>query len=181
MKLTAQDLDTNSVPVVLSSDQWPHEDDQQISKASDEGNDPDGHSQHHVGQQVLQGRDAVSVGLTGAHVGRVRAVLERLEIAGRRTEEEEGCEAARAKSEVLVCLHVGEVRHGQEHLCFDIRNLYPLQSPIGQKEHYTWCSVCECVCVCVSSQGLKMNQVVKVTGVNAEERVVRDISANIKP
>lgn len=87
--------------VVLSSDQRPHEDDQEITKASDEGNDPDGHSQQVVGQQVLEGRDAVSIGLTGPDVGRVRAVLECLEIAGKRTEEEDGRGAARVRSEIL--------------------------------------------------------------------------------
>lgn len=90
VSLTAQDFDASSVLVVLSSDQWPHADDQEITKASDEGNDPDGHSQHDVGQQVLKGRDAISIGFTGTDMGRIRAVLECLEIAGRRTEEKDG-------------------------------------------------------------------------------------------
>lgn len=88
--------------VVLSLDQRPHEDDQEITEASDEGDDPDEHSQHHVGQQVLEGRDAVRIGLTGPDVGRVRAVLECLEIAGRRTGEEDGSGAARVRSELLI-------------------------------------------------------------------------------
>lgn len=95
--LTAQDFDASSMLVVLRSDQWPHADDQQITKASDEGNDPDGHSQHHVSQQVLKGRNTIRIGLTGTDMGRIRAVLECLEIAGRRREEEDGGATTRAR------------------------------------------------------------------------------------
>lgn len=79
--LTAEDFDAGGVQVVLGPDQGPHADDEQVAEAGDEGHDPDGHAQHHVGQQVLDGRDAVRVGLARADVGRVGAVLERVEVA----------------------------------------------------------------------------------------------------
>lgn len=67
-------------------------------------------------------------------MGRVRAVLECLEIAGR-TEEEDGGGTTRARYSSKVCIHVGEVLHGQEHLCFNFRDFYPLQSPAGRRDH----------------------------------------------
>ena len=66
---------------VLGAYQRPHADDEQVSDAGDDGHDPDGHPQHTVGQQVLEGREPVRVGLAGADMGRIRAVLERFEIA----------------------------------------------------------------------------------------------------
>lgn len=72
--------------VVLGADERAHADDKEVAEAGEEGDDPDGHAQNQVGQQVLEGRDAVRFGHTGPHVRRVRAVLEVLEVSERRQE-----------------------------------------------------------------------------------------------
>lgn len=84
MLLTAEDLDTGSMQVVLSSYQRPHTNDQDVTKASNESHKPDRNPQHYVGKQVLKGRDAIRVGLTGPDMRCIGAVLEFLKIAGRK-------------------------------------------------------------------------------------------------
>lgn len=68
--------------VVLRSDTRPHSNDKDVSEAGDEGHDPHRYPQHHVGQQVLERRDPIRVGLALSDVRRVGAVLEILKISG---------------------------------------------------------------------------------------------------
>ena len=81
--------------LVLRADVGAHADDEEVPQAGGGGDHPDEDPQHHVGQQVLQGGDAVGVGLTAADVRRIAAVLEPLEVAeeeggGRSRVEEQG-------------------------------------------------------------------------------------------
>lgn len=59
----------------------PHADDTEVAQAGDAGDDPDKDTQDDVGQEVLEGGDAVGVGFAAAHVGSRAAVLELLEVA----------------------------------------------------------------------------------------------------
>ena len=79
--LTAEGNDAHGMEFVLWSDVGPHADDEDIAEACGGGDDPNEDPQHDVGQQVLEGRDAVRVGFAAAHVGSVAAVLELLEVA----------------------------------------------------------------------------------------------------
>lgn len=52
-------------------------------------------------------------------------------------------------------VHVCEILHRQEHLCLDVWDIDPLQSPM-EKEHFSklhhinaWIAYCVCMCVCV--------------------------------
>ena len=56
-----------------------HED---VAGAREEGDEPDTHAVHRPVEQVADGRESVSAGLTHPHLGRVAAVLERPEVAG---------------------------------------------------------------------------------------------------
>lgn len=67
--------------LVLRSDVRAHADDKDVAEAGDSGDHPNENPQHNVGQQVLQGRDAISVGFAAAHVRSVATVLEFLEVA----------------------------------------------------------------------------------------------------
>lgn len=69
---------------VLGADVGAHADDKDVAEAGGGRNDPNEDPQHDVGQQVLEGRDAVRVGLTAADVRSVAAVLELLKITGKR-------------------------------------------------------------------------------------------------
>lgn len=60
-----------------------HADDEDVPDAGGGRHHPDEHPQHDVGQQVLEGRDAVGVGFAAAHVRSVAAVLELPEVAVR--------------------------------------------------------------------------------------------------
>lgn len=66
---------------VLRPDVRAHADDKDVSEAGGGRNHPDEDPQHDVGQQVLEGRDAISVGFAAAHMWSVAAVLEFLKIA----------------------------------------------------------------------------------------------------
>lgn len=66
---------------VLGSDVRAHADDEDVAEAGGGGDHPDEDPQHDVGQQVLEGRDAVGVGFAAAHMRSVAAVLEFLEVA----------------------------------------------------------------------------------------------------
>lgn len=67
--------------LVLRSDVRAHADDEDVAKAGGGRDHPHEDPQHDVGQQVLEGRDAVSVGFAAAHMRSVAAVLELLEVA----------------------------------------------------------------------------------------------------
>jgi len=69
------------VEFVLGPDVRAHADDEDVAEASGGRDHPHEDPQHDVGQQVLEGRDAVRVGFAAAHVRRVAAVLELLEVA----------------------------------------------------------------------------------------------------
>lgn len=144
--LTAEDFDAGSVQVVLSTNQRPHADDKEVTKAGDEGHDPHRHPQHHVSEQVFEGRDAIRVGFTGPDVRRIGAVLELLKIAGRKRavagkkKKERKIVKQYHKEEMkkhvgysgmivrvfVLNIHVGEVLHGKKHLSLDIWDLNPL-------------------------------------------------------
>lgn len=81
--LTAEDFDASSMQVVFSPYERPHADDQEVTKAGDEGHHPHRHPQHYVSQQVLKRRDAIRVGLTRSDVRCIRTVLELLKVSGR--------------------------------------------------------------------------------------------------
>lgn len=46
-------------------------------------------------------------------------------------------------------VHVGEVLHRQEHLCLNLWNLYPLQSPMANMIFHKCAILFVCVCVSV--------------------------------
>lgn len=81
MGLTAEGDDAHGVEFVLWADVGAHADDEDVAEAGGGGDDPDEDPQNNVGQQVLEGRDAVSVGLAAAHMRSVAAVLEFLKVA----------------------------------------------------------------------------------------------------
>lgn len=66
---------------VLWADVRAHADDEDVAKAGGGRDHPDKDPQHDVGQQVLEGRDAVCVGFAAAHMRSVATVLEFLEVA----------------------------------------------------------------------------------------------------
>lgn len=80
-RLTAERDDAHGVQLVLRSDVRAHADDEDVAEAGGGRHHPDEDPQHDVGQQVLEGGDAVGVGLAAAHMGGVAAVLELLEVA----------------------------------------------------------------------------------------------------
>lgn len=82
--LTAEGDDAHGMEFVLRPDVRAHADDEDVAEAGGGGDHPDEDPQHDVGQQVLEGRDAVRVGLAAAHVRGVAAVLEFLEVAAAR-------------------------------------------------------------------------------------------------
>lgn len=84
--LTAEGDDAHGVQLVLWADVWAHANDEDVADAGGGGHHPHEDPQHDVGQQVLEGRDAVRVGLTAAHVRRIAAVLELLEVAAAKGE-----------------------------------------------------------------------------------------------
>lgn len=83
-QLTAQGFDGHGVLAVLRGHEGAHADDEEVAEAGDAGDDPDEDAQDDVGQEVLEGGDAVGVGLAAAHMGRGAAVLELLEVAAGR-------------------------------------------------------------------------------------------------
>lgn len=85
--LTAQDFDASCMQIVLGSYQWPHADDKEVTKARDEGHDPDRNPQHLVSQQVLKRWYAICVGLTGPDMRCIGAVLELLKVSDRDKEQ----------------------------------------------------------------------------------------------
>lgn len=130
--LTAEDLDAGGMQAVLSTYQWPHADDQDVPKASNERHEPDWNPQHNAGKQVLKGRDAIGVGLAGPDVRCEGAVLEFLEVAGWNKGADVPWEKDNAEHMCIkiITVHMGEVLHGQEHLCLNVWNLYSLQSTV---------------------------------------------------
>lgn len=86
--LTAEGDDAHGVQLVLGADVRAHANDKDVADAGGGGHHPHEDPQHDVGQQVLEGRDAVRVGLTAAHVRRIAAVLELLEVAAATGERE---------------------------------------------------------------------------------------------
>lgn len=87
--LTAKGDDAHGVQLVLRADVRAHANDEDVADAGGGGHHPHEDPQHDVGQKVLEGRDAVGVGLAAAHVRRIAAVLELLEVTygGRRERE----------------------------------------------------------------------------------------------
>ncbi len=81
MWLTAEGDDAHGMEFVLWSDVRAHADDEDVAEAGGGRDHPDEDPQHDVGQQVLEGRDAVGVGFAAAHMRSVAAVLEFLEVA----------------------------------------------------------------------------------------------------
>lgn len=79
--LTAEGDDAHGVQLVLWADVRAHADDEDVAEAGGGGHHPDEDPQHDVGQQILKGRDAVSVRFAAAHVWSIAAVLELLEVA----------------------------------------------------------------------------------------------------
>lgn len=88
-QLTAEGDDAHGVQLVFGADVRAHADDEDVAKAGGGRHHPHKDPQHDVGQQVLEGRDAVSVGLAAAHVRRVAAVLELLKVAATTDERDE--------------------------------------------------------------------------------------------
>lgn len=82
--LTAEGFDGHGVVLVFRGDAGTQADHKHVSKADNECHNPDEHPQNDVGQQVLEGGDAVSVGLAAPHVRGVATVLETLEITERK-------------------------------------------------------------------------------------------------
>lgn len=78
--LTAEGFDGHRVVLVLRGNAGAQADHKHVTEADNECHDPDEHAQNDVGQQVLEGGDAVSVGLAAPHVRGVATVLEALEI-----------------------------------------------------------------------------------------------------
>lgn len=68
--------------LILRGDTGPQTDDEDVSEANDEGDDPDKHAQNDVGKEILKGGDSVCVRLAASHVGRISAEFKALEIAG---------------------------------------------------------------------------------------------------
>lgn len=135
--LTAEDLDAGGVQVILSTNKWPHSNDQEVPKASYERHEPDWNPEHDAGKQVLKGGDAISVGLTGPDVRCKGAVLELLEVAGRNKGADVPLEKDIAEHICIkvVNIHMREILHRQEHLRLNMWNLYSFQSTV----------VCHCV------------------------------------
>lgn len=79
--LTAERDDAHGVQLVLRADVRAHADDEDVAEARGGRHHPDEDPQHDVGQQVLEGRDAVGVRFAAAHMWSVAAVLELLEVA----------------------------------------------------------------------------------------------------
>lgn len=67
--------------LVFGADVRAHANNEDVADAGGRGHYPHKDPQHDVGQQVLEGRDAVRVGLAAAHVRRVAAVLELLKVS----------------------------------------------------------------------------------------------------
>lgn len=80
-RLTAEGDDAHGVQLVLRADVRAHADDEDVAEAGGGGHHPDEDPQHDVGQQILEGRNAVGVRFAAAHVWSVAAVLELLEVA----------------------------------------------------------------------------------------------------
>lgn len=79
------------------------------------------------------------------------AVLEFLEVAGSKKEQtfvQWGKDIAAQLCIKVVNVHVGEVLHGQEHLCLNMWNLYSLQSTVINRNcpRGTRMSVCQKEC-----------------------------------
>lgn len=110
-------------------------------------------------------------------MGRVRAVLECLEIAGRRREEEDGGATTRAK-----VLRKGAHTYGRgsswaRTSLIQFQEFLSPPAPCREERTLERDSFKNCVHASGSSQRLQLNQVVEMAGVNAEERVVGDVSA----
>lgn len=84
--LTAEGDDAHGVEFVFRADVGAHADDEDVAEAGCGRDDPHKDPQDNVSQQVLKGRDAVSVGLAAAHVRGVATVLELLEVAAKHIE-----------------------------------------------------------------------------------------------
>ena len=80
-RLTAEGDDAHGVQFVLGANVRAHADDEDVAEAGGGRHHPDEDPQHDVGQQILEGRDAVGVRLAAAHVRSIAAVLELLEVA----------------------------------------------------------------------------------------------------
>lgn len=79
--LTAEGDDAHGMEFVLWSDVWAHANDEDVAEAGGGRDHPDEDPQHNVGQQVLEGRDAIGVGFAAAHMRSVATILEFLEVA----------------------------------------------------------------------------------------------------
>lgn len=81
MRLTAEGDDAHGVEFILRSDVCTHTDDKDVAETGGGRNHPHKDPQHDVGQQVFEGRNAISVGFAATHMRSVPAVLEFLEVA----------------------------------------------------------------------------------------------------
>lgn len=81
--LTAEWDDAHGVELVLWPDVRAHANDEDVAKAGGGRDHPDKDPQHDVGQQVLEGWDAISVGFAAAHMRGIATILEFLEVAVR--------------------------------------------------------------------------------------------------
>lgn len=79
--LTAERFDGHGMMLVLRTNAGAQTDYEHVPETDSEGHDPNKHTQDDVGQQVLEGRDAVRVRLAAPHVRRIGAVLETFKIA----------------------------------------------------------------------------------------------------
>ncbi len=66
--------------LILWSKTGTQTDDEDVSEANDEGNDPDKHAQNDVCQQILEGWDSVCVWFAAPHVGRISTEFKTLKI-----------------------------------------------------------------------------------------------------
>lgn len=67
--------------LILRGDTGAQTDDEDVSEANDEGNDPDKYAQNDVGKEILKRGDSICVRLAASHVGRISAEFKALEIA----------------------------------------------------------------------------------------------------
>lgn len=79
--LTTEWNDAHGMELVLWTNVWAHADDEDVAEAGGGRHHPYKDSQYDVGQQVLEGWDAISIGLAAAHMRSVATVLELLEVA----------------------------------------------------------------------------------------------------
>lgn len=78
--LTAEGFDGHGVMLIFWSNTGPQTDDEDVSEANDEGDDPDKHAQNDVCEQILKGWDSVCVWLAAPHVRRISTEFKTLKI-----------------------------------------------------------------------------------------------------